>query len=337
VRCLTSAPAVPVIRSKGLAQSDRAITVPQPIADRDAATTKRGSYDHEETFRVARMYGQPRFRVARNATSGTISNCPQDRTDAGGVYARQFDRCPRETARERDEELFFFLHRRESSRRRWPHRAGHPERQRRQWLRHGAHASIGPKVPGDVKTLADFIAWCRANPKDASYATAAAGSMLHFFGVMLGRAAGFEFMHVPYPGAGGVQDLLAGQIAASVYPIGTTLAHVQAGSLRALVTTGPRRTILLPNVPTVSEAGYSALETTEWFGVLAPAKTPAEIVNNLNSAIREVLKAEAFKAGVAKLSYETAGVSPSDFAKLIKSDFDRWGPIVRASGFTPDE
>jgi len=197
--------------------------------------------------------------------------------------------------------------------------------------------TVGPKVPGHVKTLADFIAWCRASPKEASYATAAAGSMLHFFGVMLGRAAGFEFVHVPYPGAGGVQDLLAGQIAASVYPIGTTLAHVQAGSLRALVTTGPQRSALLPDVPTVRQAGHPALETTEWFGVLAPARTPAEIVNNLNSTIREALKADAFKAGVAKLSYETAGASPSDFAQLIKSDFDRWGPIVRASGFTPDE
>jgi tripartite-type tricarboxylate transporter receptor subunit TctC len=192
-------------------------------------------------------------------------------------------------------------------------------------------------VPAAVKTLADFIAWCRANPTEASYATAAAGSMLHFTGVMLAHAAGFDFVHVPYPGAGGVQDLLAGQVAASILPIGTTVAHVQAGSLRALATTGPQRSPLLPDVPTVREVGYPQLEATEWFGILVPAKTPAEIVNALSSSIRETLKTDTVKAGLAKLSYEPAGASPDDFAKQIKSDFDRWGPIVRASGFTPDE
>jgi tripartite-type tricarboxylate transporter receptor subunit TctC len=100
---------------------------------------------------------------------------------------------------------------------------------------------------------------------------------------------------------------------------------------------GRQRSPLLPDVPTVRELGYPQLELTEWFGVLVPAKTPAEIVNSLNLAIREVLKTDAFKAGIAKLSFEPAGTSPSDFAKLIKSDFDRWGPIVRASGFMPEE
>jgi tripartite-type tricarboxylate transporter receptor subunit TctC len=94
---------------------------------------------------------------------------------------------------------------------------------------------------------------------------------------------------------------------------------------------------LLPDVPTVRELGYPQLEATEWFGVFVPAKTPADIVNSLNSAVREVLKTDAFKASLAKLAFEPAGASPSDFAKLIKSDFDRWGPIVRASGFTPEE
>jgi tripartite-type tricarboxylate transporter receptor subunit TctC len=95
--------------------------------------------------------------------------------------------------------------------------------------------TVGQRVPASVKTLADFIAWCRANPKEASYGTAGAGTALHFTGVMLARAAGFEFVHVPYPGIGAVQDVLAGQIAASIFPISATLAYVQAGSLR-----GPR-------------------------------------------------------------------------------------------------
>jgi tripartite-type tricarboxylate transporter receptor subunit TctC len=196
--------------------------------------------------------------------------------------------------------------------------------------------TVGPRVPAAVKTFADFIAWCRANPRDASYATAAAGSMLHFTGDVLARAAGFEFVHVPYPGAGGMQDLLAGHVAASIYPMGTSLAYVQDGSLRALAITSPQRRALLPDVPTVRELGYPQLEVTEWFGVLAPAKTPADIVNSLNAAICEALRADSVKAGLAKLSYEPAGASPGVFATLIKSDFDRWGSIVRASGFTPE-
>jgi tripartite-type tricarboxylate transporter receptor subunit TctC len=197
--------------------------------------------------------------------------------------------------------------------------------------------TVGPKVPREVKTLADFIAWCRVNPREASYATAAAGSMLHFTGAMLARVAGFEFVHVPYPGVGGVQDLLASQIAASIYPIGVTIAHIQEGSLRALVTTGPKRSPLLPDVPTAREAGYPQLEATEWYGVLVSAKTPAETVSSLNSVIHEALKTDAVRSGIAKLSYEPADASPGDFARLIKSDFDKWGPIVRASGFTPDQ
>jgi tripartite-type tricarboxylate transporter receptor subunit TctC len=86
-------------------------------------------------------------------------------------------------------------------------------------------------------------------------------------------------------------------------------------------------------VPTVRELGYPQLENTEWFGVLVPAKTPAEIVNSLNSAIREALKADAVGAGFAPFGYEPTGTSPNEFAKLIKSDFDRWGAIVKASGF----
>jgi tripartite-type tricarboxylate transporter receptor subunit TctC len=197
--------------------------------------------------------------------------------------------------------------------------------------------TVGPRVPVEVRTLSDFISWSKANPKLASYGTGGAGSMMHFTGVTLGRAAGFEFVHVPYPGPGGVQDLLAGQIAATVYPIGTTIAHVHAGKLRALMTTGPQRNRLLPEVPTAGESGYPNLEVMEWLGVLLPAKTPGEVVNKLHSAIAEVLKTEEFRAGLDKLSVDPAEASPSEFAKLIKSDFDRWGLIARASGFSAEE
>jgi tripartite-type tricarboxylate transporter receptor subunit TctC len=198
--------------------------------------------------------------------------------------------------------------------------------------------TIGPMVPSQMKTLAHFVEWCRANPGRASYGTPSAGSALHFTGVMLARTAGFEFVHVPYQGGPpAAQDALAGQIAATILPIGTPLPYVQSGNLRALVTTGPQRSSLLPDVPTIREAGYPALEAVEWFGILVPAKTPAEIVGRLNNAIREALKTNNVRTGLAKMSIDVAEASPSDFARLIKSDFDRWGPIVRASGFTPED
>jgi tripartite-type tricarboxylate transporter receptor subunit TctC len=197
--------------------------------------------------------------------------------------------------------------------------------------------TVGPMVPTDVQTLANFARWCAANPKQATYGTAAAGSMLHFTGVSLAKAGQFQFVHLPYGGPAGIQDLIGGRIAATIYPIGTALPHVQSGAIRALATTGPQRSLLLPDVPTVREAGYPALEANEWFGVFVPANTPAGTVNRLNEAIRAVVSTDAFKTALAKLSVDPVGETSKEFAKLVKSDFDRWGPIVQGSGFTPED
>jgi tripartite-type tricarboxylate transporter receptor subunit TctC len=155
--------------------------------------------------------------------------------------------------------------------------------------------------------------------------------------VTLAKVGGFEFVHLPYGGPGGIQDLLGGRIAATIYPIGTALPHVQSGGIRALATTGPQRSPLLPDVPMVREAGYPMLEASEWFGVFVPANTPAETVNRLNGVIRSLVSTDAFKTSLAKLSVDAVGVTPEEFAQLIKSDFDRWGPIVQASGFSPED
>jgi tripartite-type tricarboxylate transporter receptor subunit TctC len=197
--------------------------------------------------------------------------------------------------------------------------------------------TVGPMVPADVRTLDNFVKWCAANPKQATYGTAAAGSMLHFTGVTLAKAGRFEFVHLPYGGPGGIQDLIGGRIAATIYPIGTALPHVQSGAIRALATTGAQRSLLLADVPTVREAGYPALEANEWFGVFVPANTPAETVSRLNGAIRAVVNTGAFKNALTKLAVDPVGETPKEFAQLVKSDFDRWGPIVQASGFTPED
>jgi tripartite-type tricarboxylate transporter receptor subunit TctC len=193
--------------------------------------------------------------------------------------------------------------------------------------------TVGSMVPGEVKTLADFISWCRANPKQATYGTIGAGSLHHFIGTALSRAAGFEFVHVPYQGLAAVQDLLAGRIAATIFPPTAPLPYIRSGELRALMTTGTLRSPSLPGVPTARELGYPVVEEDDWFGIFVPARTPEETVKTLNTAIRDALKTDDVKAGLAKLSLDPAGQPPEAFARLVKSEFDRWGPIVEASGF----
>jgi tripartite-type tricarboxylate transporter receptor subunit TctC len=198
--------------------------------------------------------------------------------------------------------------------------------------------SVGSVVPDQVKTIVDFFAWCGANPQLATYGTGGVGTPMHFTGFMLARSAGFEFIHVPYQGsASAVPDLLGGRIAAAIAPIDTTLPHIQSGKVRALATTGPQRSPFLPDVPTIKEVGYPSLEFVDWMGIFLPAKTPAETVENLDSAIREALKKDEIKGAFRKISYEITVASGTDFARLIKSDFERWGPIVKASGYKPED
>jgi tripartite-type tricarboxylate transporter receptor subunit TctC len=195
--------------------------------------------------------------------------------------------------------------------------------------------TVGPKVPGDVRTLADFVAWCRANPRHATYGTPGAGTTLHFLGAMLGHAAGFEFLHVPYQGNGSIQDLLKGEIASAIMPVGSSLGLVRSGNLRALATTGPRRSPFLPAVPTMAEAGYPSLEDLTWYGFFVPVKTPAGIVERLNGVIQAALRTDEIKSGMVNLAVEIDAISMGDFARLIVSESERWKAIVQTTGFTP--
>ncbi len=195
--------------------------------------------------------------------------------------------------------------------------------------------TVGPKVPGEVRTLADFVAWCRANPKQATYGTAGAGTTLHFLGAMLGRTAGFDFLHVPYQGNGAIQDLVKGEIASAIMPVGSSLGLVRSGDLRALATTGPRHSPFLPDVPTVRELGYPSLEDLTWYGFFVPAQTPAGIVERLNGSIQAALRIDEVRSGMAKLAVEPDAIAMGDFARLIASESERWKAIVQATGFTP--
>jgi tripartite-type tricarboxylate transporter receptor subunit TctC len=198
--------------------------------------------------------------------------------------------------------------------------------------------TVSSQVPGNVKTLAEFIAWCRSHPDQATFGSPGTGSPLHFIGMQLAQAARFAYIHVPYQGAApALQDLLSGQIASCILPIDTPLPYLQSGVLRAVATSGPRRADRLPGVPTFRELGYPQLESVDWWGVFVPAGTPGEHVARLESAIRSVLQDPKVRHGMTTLSIEIEVIPHERFARLLRSEFERWGRVVASSGFMPEE
>jgi len=195
----------------------------------------------------------------------------------------------------------------------------------------GASTTIPPT------TLPEFVEWARRNPAQASYGTAGAGSTLHFVGLMLNQAAGISLTHVPYRGVGpAVTDVAAGQIPAVVLPVGTLMPQVSAGKARVLATTGAKRSPITPGVPTFREAGYPGIDVTGWFGLFAPAGIRPEVAARYNEVIVQAMRTPAVRERMRSLDLEIREMGPAQFAALVNADFDRWAPIIRASGFSAD-
>lgn len=192
--------------------------------------------------------------------------------------------------------------------------------------------AIGMHVP--ARTLAEFIAWCKANPKNASYASPGAGSAPHFLGAQIAQAAGLDLLHVPYKGAPDILvDLYGGRIASFVTALSNAVQPHRDGKMRILLTTGERRSALLPDVPTAREAGYGALTGSEWFGLFAPASTPAERVTALHAAVAKAVNSEAVKAAFAKLVLDPDAAAPAEFANRIKADLARWASVAKTLNY----
>jgi tripartite-type tricarboxylate transporter receptor subunit TctC len=198
--------------------------------------------------------------------------------------------------------------------------------------------SVGPMVPESVKTLADFAAWAKANPKQAFFASPAAGATPHFVGVMFARAAGIELTHATYKGdAPGIQDLLGGQIAASVNNIGVILPHLKSGKLRVLATSGAKRSAFTPNVPTFVEAGFKDVQAQEWFGFVMPSKVAKPVVEGFAKAVEDVVKQPEIAQKFGEFSFEPVALKTEEFAALLKRERERWAAVVKASGFHIEE
>jgi tripartite-type tricarboxylate transporter receptor subunit TctC len=199
--------------------------------------------------------------------------------------------------------------------------------------------SVGSAVPAAVGNLSDFAQWAKANVAQAAYGSSGAGSMPHFTGVSIGRALKLDLLHVPYKGAApAMTDLIGGQIAANVSVMANALPHIQSGKVRALAVSSPQRVQALPQTPTLAELGYPEATATEWFAVFAPAKTPTAVIAGLNKAVAAAVRSKPFQDAMTKGAFETlAADSPAAIAAAVQADINRWGPVVKASGFTPED
>ncbi|MDL9997914.1 Bug family tripartite tricarboxylate transporter substrate binding protein [Variovorax sp. J22P240] len=198
--------------------------------------------------------------------------------------------------------------------------------------------TAGPGLPAEIKTVADYVKWAKANPKQATYGVPAAGSALHFAGMMLQKAADIEMTSVAYRGGAPLlNDVMGGQVPVSFNVVGEVMPHIRSGKLRSLGVTSAQRSPFLPEVPTLVEQGYKDIAVQEWLGWFLPAKTPAATVQRLNTLVREALQAPDFIAALATYGLEPVHQSPEEFARRVKADYDRWGPIVRATGFTAED
>ena len=202
-------------------------------------------------------------------------------------------------------------------------------------LTHGL--AVGPLVPASVRTVKDYLAWAKANPKDASYGSPAAGSTPHFLGALLGLNNGVDLKHIPYRGSTpGVVDVIGGQLASMFTPHGDFLANHKAGKLRILATSGKQRSPFAPEVPTFIESGFPDLVVEEWFGFYAPAKTPASIIASANAAINAALKEKSVIDSLAVQGMTPVGGTVAQMGADQKLQFDYWGPIVKKIGFTAE-
>lgn len=196
--------------------------------------------------------------------------------------------------------------------------------------------AVGPMVPASVRTVPDFLAWAKANPAQANFGSAGAGSAAHFMGAALGRAGGADLRHIAFRGSQpAIMDMIGGQLAAVIGPTGEFMPQVQAGKVRLLGTSGPKRGRFSPDVPTFVEQGFKDVSVIGWFGYYLPAKASQGTVQRLNASLRQALASPELAEALAKSYMEPMPTSPAQMAALQKSESEFWAGVARSIGFSP--
>src|SRR5262245_22817024 len=190
---------------------------------------------------------------------------------------------------------------------------------------------VHPSFP--VHSVKELVDYAKANPGTVNYGSAGVGTVSHVSGVYFANAAGIQLTHIPYKGTGpALADLLGGHIPMAFAPIPATHANIAEGKMRGLAVTSAKRSSLLPDVPTVAEAGISGFEASLYYGLVAPAGTPRPIVDRLNKALRDALATEEVRKRLATDGAEPEPSTPEEYAAHIDKDETKWSKVVRDSG-----
>jgi tripartite-type tricarboxylate transporter receptor subunit TctC len=199
--------------------------------------------------------------------------------------------------------------------------------------------SFALAVPANspVKNLKDYAAWLKANPQQANFGSPAAGSLPHFFGVMIGTALKVDMVHVPFNGGAALQSaVLGGHAPAGIDVVMEWQQNAKAGKVTVLATSGAQRSKVMPDVPTFKEQGFPEAVGQGWFAMYAPAKTPTVAIDDINKALNKALATPEVRERFAGLGLDVGGGSAADLQKTMQDDAKRWAPVVRKSGFKAD-
>jgi tripartite-type tricarboxylate transporter receptor subunit TctC len=194
---------------------------------------------------------------------------------------------------------------------------------------------VHPSVP--ARSVQELMAYAKANPGKINFSSGGIGTLPHLIGEYFKARAGIDVVHVPYRGGGpSIQDVVAGNIQFTFEGISVLLPLIREGLLRGLAVTSSNRSPLLPELPTMIEAGFPDFQATAWTGLLAPHTTPPEIIGKLNGAVNAALRTSEMKASLDNLAGDPLGGSPQGLTRVIESDLAKWGPIVKALNLSTD-
>jgi tripartite-type tricarboxylate transporter receptor subunit TctC len=199
------------------------------------------------------------------------------------------------------------------------------------------HLGLGVSAGVPARSLAEYVALVKKDSKAGYYASAAAGSLPHFLGVMFARTAGIELTHVPYKGTAHAMQAIAGGEISAISTVAADIGTLmKAGKARLLATSGARRSAAFPDVPTFKESGYD-MEAVPWYALFAPAGTPQAVIDRLSAAAVAAVRDPALKGKLEQMGLEPTGLGPAELGAILKADYEKWGPVIRASGFKPGQ